>query len=106
MKVIYSPRKSSRTTRLIEMCAEKERLGELSYIVVENHRQAWAIAQKAQEMGLTIGFPITFYEFMRREWNGVHIKHFFIDNADHMLAALAAPVNIEAVVFEKQEGDE
>lgn len=105
MRVILAPRKSSRTTRLIEMCAEKEALGEISYIITSNHRQAYNIAQKAKEMGLMIGFPLTYAEFLERKWAGTHIKHFFIDNLDHFIGGLAAPVNVEAVVLEKTEED-
>jgi Cdc6-like AAA superfamily ATPase len=103
IRLIAGRRQTGRTTTLIELCAEKEAAGEVSYIVVANHQQAYAIAQKAQEMGLSIGFPLTYTEFIERRWAGNHIKHFFIDNVEHFLSGLAAPVNVEAVVFEIPE---
>lgn len=99
MRIIASGRKTSRTTRLIEMCAELEAKGEISYIVCKNQEQAYAIAKKAKELNLVIGFPISYDEFMRYEYSSRSVRHFLIDNADHFLESLT-PVNIAAIVVE------
>lgn len=101
MKVIASGRKTSRTTQLIELCAELEAKGEISYIVVGTQREAHMVAQKAKELDLTIGFPITFDEFLNQQYFGPHIKHFLIDNVDHLLYRLTT-IHIAAVTILKE----
>lgn len=105
MRVIYSGRRTSRTTQLIEACARAEANGEVSYIVCGNHDQAYAIHQKAKEMGKWIGFPLTYDEFLSRRYAGQNIKNFFIDNADHLLQQLSY-VSIRVVTMEKRENDD
>lgn len=101
MRVICSGRKTSRTTQLIEMCAEAESLGEISYIVCHNHQTAYHIAERAREMGLSIRFPLSFEEFKKGLYNEQIIKNFYIDNADYLLQNMTQ-VPIRAVVFEKE----
>lgn len=103
MIVIHSGRKTSRTTRLIEMSAADEAEGKVNYIVVSNHNRAYKVKQKADELGLSIGFPLTFEEFVRRAYEGKHIHHFYIDDADQFLNFFSWPVPIKAVVFEKTD---
>jgi hypothetical protein len=105
MRVICSGRKTSRTTQLIEMCAEAEARGEVSYIVCHSQQAASHIFQRAQEMGLIIGFPITFEEFRGANYAYNNIKNFYMDNADYFLQSLT-PVKISAVVFEKREDED
>lgn len=100
MLVIASGRKTNRTTRLIEMSAEAEAQGKVNYIVVADHQQAYRIAQKAKELNLNIGFPITFDEFLRYRYAGQNIDHFLIDNADHLVQKLTS-VPIKAIVVER-----
>lgn len=100
MIVIASGRKTSRTTQLIEMSAEAEANGLVNYIVVGTHDQAYRVAGKAKEMGLSIGFPLTFAEWYKGEYHGKVIDHFLIDNADHLLQWMC-PVPIKAIVVQK-----
>lgn len=102
MIIIASGRKTSRTTRLIEMSAEAEKEGKVNYIVCSNAHQAYTIAQKAREMGLNIGFPITYNEFLDHQYYGRHIDHFLIDNADYLLQGMT-PVPIKAITLLKEE---
>lgn len=101
MRVIAGGRKTSRTTRLIEMSAELEAKGEVNYIVVATHEQAYRVAQKAKELDLNIGFPLTYVEFTQHQ-AGRNIQHFLIDNADHLLQSLT-PVHIAAIVVEAEQ---
>lgn len=103
MRVIASGRKTSRTTRLIEMAAELEANHETCYIVVAKHEEAYRVAKKAEEMGLNIGFPITYEEFMRGTLTGGFTKKILIDNADHFLQYLAGPtIEVAAIVVEAE----
>lgn len=104
VQVIASGRKTSRTTRLIEMAAEFEAKHEVCYIVCKNHEQAYRIAQKARELNLNIGFPLTYDEFLSEDYHGNNIKKFLIDNADHLLQYMTS-VEIAAIVVETTTGD-
>lgn len=101
MRVIYGHRKTSRTTALIEMAAELERNHKPCYIVVHNQEEVRRVAQKAREMSLIIGFPITYDEFMKGQYNS-HIHALLIDNADKLLAYMSK-VPLAAIVIEKRD---
>ena len=83
MEVILSPRRSGKTTRLIEQCAKDG-----GYIVSISHAEAYRVAQRAREMGLSIPFPLTPPEFVGKHYHGKVIKWFYIDNADMFLQSL------------------
>lgn len=102
MRVIAGGRKSSRTTRLIEMSAQAALDGKVSYIVCASHEQARSIFQKAKEMSLDIPFPISYLDFMNRSYGKHHTDSFLIDNADHLLQGLTT-VDIEAIVVEAED---
>lgn len=103
-EIIYSGRRTGRTQHLINMAAEAEENGEVCYIVCGTHDQAYQIAQRAKEQGLSIGFPLTYHEFMMHQYAGQNIDKFFIDNADHLLQMIAGG-KIEAITLEKRESD-
>lgn len=102
MRIIAGPRKSSRTTRLIEMAAEFRVQGKVCYIVCDSVERCSIIAQKARESYLEIDFPISFTEFTRKSYYGKNIDCFLIDNADHLLQILAGSINIAAIVVEEE----
>ena len=106
MRVIYQPRKTSRTSTLIDLCWEAEQRGELAYMVCHSHPAAYAVKQRADEMGKNIRFPLTFDELMTGRGNmagfGGKELRLFIDNCDDFLHGLVRGATIEAVVFEKE----
>lgn len=59
MKVVVGGRRSGKTRRLIELCAEYG-----GYMVVRSHREAHRVAQMARELGLRIPFPISHGELL------------------------------------------
>ena len=91
MKVICDKRASGKTTRLIEMAS-----GKRYYIVCANHQEAANITRKADEMGKVIFFPITYDNFIHKEYYGVNIDGFLIDNVDSFLQYLSEGVEIKA----------
>lgn len=101
MKVIYGGRQSGRTLRLIEMCAESEAEGKISYIVCHSQEEAYRIAQMAKRLKLFIGFPITYAEFVGRAYDAFTVKCFFIDNVDYLLQYISH-VPIKAVTIETE----
>jgi hypothetical protein len=100
MKVILKPRKTGRTKELIRLCAEAEANGEVSYIVCSGQEEAYRIFEVAKELKLTIGFPITFHEFLTAQYFGRNIKNFYIDNADQLLQYITK-VEIQAITMER-----
>jgi hypothetical protein len=102
-KLIVGGRQSGRTTELIKMAAEAEANGAVSYIVCHSHNEAYRISQEARRMGLRIGFPITYDEFLI----GSHsrfIKKFYIDNVEMLLQRLAGHVEVDAITLLDERG--
>jgi len=93
MKVISRPRGMGKTTELIKMSAKENQ-----YIVCSTYNDCTRVFRQAQSLGLDIPFPITFDEFIRREYYGKGIKGFLIDNADLLLQHMSS-VPIEAVTI-------
>lgn len=102
MEVIVGGRRTGRTTRLIEYSIRAGADGKLVYIVTRNHDAAYAISQKAEEMGYHIPFPLTFDEFLRFEYAGTNIDYLVLDDADVLLQQLAK-IPLKIVVLEKEE---
>lgn len=100
MRVIASGRKTGKTTAIIEAAAEAEARGEVCYIVCHSQNEAYRIAQKAKELNLNIGFPITHDEFLQGQYSS-QIHHLLIDNVEFLLQRLAK-VPIEVVSINKE----
>lgn len=89
---------AGKTTQLIKLAAEAEARGEVCYIVVHNHQEAWRVRQHASKLGLSIGFPLTYEEFVTNAWaRSVH--HIYIDNVLDLLQYIAGPTRVEAVTL-------
>jgi len=102
---IVGGRQSGRTTKLIELAAEAEANGEFCYIVCHSNSEAYRISRMAKQMEKAIQFPLTYDEFLQRQYHGAHIKKFFIDNADMLLQRLSPVVPIAAMtLYEDGEG--
>lgn len=98
--VIVDGRQTGRTTKLIKLCAEAEANGEVSYIVCLSHTEAYRIAQQAKSMGLSMGFPITYDEFIRSAGHRSFIKNFYMDNVEFLLQMLAGPTKVAGITLE------
>lgn len=101
MRVILRHRKTGKTHELIRLCSEAEKSGEVSYIVCSGREEANRIYQEAMTMNLPIGFPLTYEEFLYRQYAGKNIRNFFIDNADYLLERISS-VPIRAVTMTKE----
>jgi hypothetical protein len=88
MLIISGDRQTGRTTRLIELSAEAETRGEVSYIICHSHAEAYRIKKHAQTMGLYIAFPLTYREFESHNYSGNNTANFYIDNAELLLQFL------------------
>jgi hypothetical protein len=97
-KLIIGDRQSGRTTDLIKAAAEEEAHGVVCYIVCHSQEEAYRISQEAQKMELSIGFPLTYDEFIHRSYHGTNIDKFYIDNL-RMFFSHISNVPIEMVVW-------
>jgi hypothetical protein len=97
-KLIVGDRHSGRTIELIKAAAKAESNGYTCYIVCHSREEARRIAERAETMGLRIGFPLTYDEFIHRSYAGNNVDRFYIDNL-RMLLTHICPVNIDTVVW-------
>lgn len=94
MKKILAERRKGKTTQLIQLSAVSGH-----YIVCRSPAEAGRICAVANEMGKNIPTPITYEEFLNRNYYAKGIGGFLIDNADHLLMAMS-PVPITAITMD------
>jgi hypothetical protein len=88
MKIIIKPRHGGKPTELIRLADKND-----GYIVCTNRMDVHRVVERAQSMGCSINFPITFDEFLSHQYYGKGIRKFFIDNVDILLESLShAPI--------------
>ena len=104
MKIIAGGRQTGRTTQLIEMAAEAEARGEVCYIVCHSQNEAYRIANLARLKELSIGFPLTYSEFIHRRYHSPHIHHIYIDNVEMLIQHLSI-VPVAAITIHVEGGD-
>lgn len=104
MKVILRHRNTGRTQELILMCSQAEKGGRASYIVCSTQQEARRIFEVAEKLESPIAFPITYDEFLNRQYAARNIHNFFIDNADQLLQYFTV-VTIQAVTMELEQSE-
>ena len=75
-KIIFSNRRTGRTTRLIEKCTKYN----YALIVCPTITRARHVFEMARNMGKKIPMPITFLEFVEGRFYGKNIDAFLIDD--------------------------
>jgi len=93
MKIIFRPRRAGKTTDLIKECSEKG-----GYMVCHNYEEAHRVFKLAKDMGLNIPLPITYAQFVNKEYYGIGVKSFHIDNID-MLITYISSVPVETITL-------
>ena len=84
MRIICGPAGSGKTTQFIRIAAKHN-----YYIVVKNGDEARRVKHEAIKIGYDIPFPLTYREFLEKQYFGRGIKGFLIDNVDMMLQELS-----------------
>jgi len=84
MIIIDMGRGQGKTHQLIARAAENN-----AHIICKDRTEAERISQSALDRGLNIPFPLTFSQFINREYIGKEIKEFMIDDVDMLLAYLS-----------------
>lgn len=104
MKIIGGSRRSGRTTRLIELCAQSEANGNPSYIVCHNLNEASRIFREAKSLNLDIAFPITYDELGSFHGMPTAKFKFFIDNGEYLLRKfLSSKYDIDTITITVDE---
>lgn len=99
MRKIIASQGMGKTTELIKSSAENG-----YYIVCHQKHECQRISKQAERMGLNIPFPITFSEFVDKDYHSPGIKGFLIDNVD-MLIEYISLVPVAAITM-RSEGIE
>jgi len=85
MRIYLQKRGTGKTTNLIKECSNSG-----GYIVCANRQRADMVFKMSKKLDCPILFPLTFDEFLNRQYVGLDIKHFYIDDADLLLMSLSA----------------
>ena len=94
MKVILKARNAGKTIELIKLSAKNG-----GYIICRSMEEASGIQKTAIKMGLSIPFPISWDEFIKKRYYAKGIKSFLIDNADDLLQELCKNIKLEAITL-------
>lgn len=91
IEVILRPRRAGKTYELVKKASEEN-----LYIICANRTQVRATQDVARQNGFVIPFPMTWQEFIEKQYYGRNINGFVIDNLDMCLQSMT-PVEIKAV---------
>lgn len=97
MEIIYKERQTGKTKELIELCHETG-----GYIVCMDRQRAKNIKYLADKLVLSIRQPITFSEFLDKQYYSAGIKCFYIDDAEVLLQHLSH-IEIKAITITKKD---
>lgn len=100
MKIIQRARGCGKTFEIIQLAAKHD-----GYIVVRDKATVARVAQQARDMKLKISFPLTYEEFIRREYHPSGVDQVFIDDVDAMIQQMAM-VPVRAVSLGLSDDDE
>jgi hypothetical protein len=94
MKVIATKRRKGKTIKTIEYAAKDG-----GYIVCKDQQEASRVFHFAKELGLDINFPLTFDEFLDKQFYARGIKSLYIDNLDLLIQYMSPHVPIKLVTL-------
>ena len=69
------------------------------YIICINKQAASRVFAQAAELGLKIPFPMTFIEFLNKEYYAPGIREVYIDNVEQFLQFVCRDVGLVAITF-------
>jgi len=94
MNILAMPRRSGKTQTLIALCAAQN-----GYIICRSKRDAVRIMNQAEHMNVVINMPITYSEFLNKEYYGKGIRVFMIDDVDELLQYLSDGIQIRFATY-------
>lgn len=91
-KVLYIPRGAGKSTILMHESARTRFV-----MVVRSDQFKWHIEREAKYLQLDIPEPITFEQFINKDYNRRSIKGFLIDDVQDLLKLIAGPIPIVTI---------
>jgi hypothetical protein len=82
-EIIVRGRQGGKTTELIRRSAESG-----CYIVCTDHRRAWQIKRQAEDLGLSIPFPLTTSEWQKRAYHPPGVRGLLFDDLDRIIQGM------------------
>lgn len=95
MKVIAMNRGTGKTTKLIKLCSKSG-----GYIVCRRS-SVNLIMEHTKKLGLSIPYPLSYEEFISRNYCARGVKKVYIDDLDDFLNYISS-VPVEAVTVDKE----
>ena len=83
-EIIVRGRQGGKTTEMIRRSAETG-----CYIVCTDHRRAWQVKQQADDLGMTIPFPLTADEWQRRGYYPPGVRGLLFDDLDRIIQSMS-----------------
>jgi hypothetical protein len=100
MKKLLLPKAEGKTQQLIEL-SEKTN----AYIICKDHVQAYSISSRARAQGRDIPSPLTFDEFIERQYVHRGIQGFLFDDADAFVQHIAGKIPVIAITLTRDAKD-
>lgn len=98
MKLISKPRRGGKTTELIKLSAETG-----AYIVCHSKQEAHRVQAVATRQGVNIPFPLSYGEFVNRDYCGRGVSGLLIDNVEALLEYMALSPVVAATITEDDD---
>jgi hypothetical protein len=74
------------------------------YMVCLNRKRINEVMELANKLKCCINFPITFDEFLKKEYYGRSVNKFYIDDLDLLITSLSdVPIETASITFQKEE---
>lgn len=101
MNVIYEERQRGKTTKLLELANKHEGYNLIVCCSMNEVNRLWGIIL---EKKYNLPQPITFDDFLKRNYCGYNVANLFIDNVDLLLHHIAT-ANIGGITINKDNGN-
>ena len=97
-EIILRPRGGGKTTEMIRRSAEDG-----GYIVCTDHRRACQVAKQAEQLGLSIPFPLTAGEWHDRGYRAPGVRALLFDDLDRIIQAMSGVPVVAATWTQDEE---
>jgi hypothetical protein len=98
MEVIYEPKGSGKTTEIIKRVSETKG----GYIVCPTRDCAHRIFWLSKTMELDIPLPLSWDEFINRQYSSRNIRYFIFDDLDRCLSYISTVPIISATITKEK----
>ena len=100
MNIIYKKQRGGKTTQLLELASKQEGY---NLVVCNSHQDVKRLWGIILEKKYGLPQPITFYDFIKRNYCGRNIENIYIDNADILLQFMCDSTKIGGITITKYD---